>query len=60
MAFTNYDDFLAAKKMDTYEIRVADLRAVDQAYDKLIAIYVRKEINAKLAASDWTQMADNY
>ena len=61
MAFTNYEDFLAAKKkMDTYEIRVADNSlTVDQAYDVLIATDVRKERDAKLAASDWTQMADS-
>ena len=61
MAFTNYEDFLAAKKkMDTYEIRVADNSlTVDQAYDVLVATDVRKERDAKLAASDWTQMADS-
>ena len=60
MAFINYDDFLAAKKMDTFEIRVADNSlTVDQAYDKLVATDVRKQRDTKLAASDWTQMADS-
>ena len=61
MAFTNYDDFLAAKKkMDTYEIRVTNNSlTVDQAYDVLVATDVRKQRDTKLAASDWTQMADS-
>ena len=61
MAFTNYEDFLAAKKkMDTYEIRVADNSlTVDQAYDVLVATDVRKQRDTKLAASDWTQANDS-
>ena len=55
MAFTNYEDFLAAKKkMDTYEIRVTDNSlTVDAAYDILVGDRVRDERNARLAATDF-------
>ena len=60
MAFTNYEDFLAAKKkMDTYDIRVSDNSlTVDAAYDILVGDRVRDERNARLAATDFRVVND--